>query len=139
MFLDSGCVAGVSVQLFNSNGQIYSMSIAGDFVTSVLPRILDGKFDIPKFGIKIQPGLILSMVMENSEWKKAGIMEGDKLIRINGREIKKHQDIIKVFTQIKKDDTYQVVVERDGAFQLFEIVSKDRMVPERDLDSPRRR
>lgn len=137
MFLDSGCVAGVSVQLLNSNGQIYAMSIAGDFVTSILDRLIVDEFDIPKFGIGLQGEAILSLVIAGGEWDRAGIKTGDKLIRINDRPIKRHQDIIKTFTLIEKGDNYRVVVEREGAYHLFEILSEDRSVPERDMNKIR--
>lgn len=63
---------------------------------------------------------IVSGVTENSPAQKAGILTGDKIIKINGHEVVGVSDVSRLIT-ISLSDSIGVSVERNGAKEIFNI------------------
>ena len=71
-------------------------------------------------GKDFSPALV-SNVTDNSPAQEAGILAGDKIIKINGHEVISVRDVTK-FISISLTKSINVVVERDGAKKTFDII-----------------
>ncbi len=70
-------------------------------------------------------GVYVSVLTSGGPAEKAGLKVGDRLISLDGVEIKKSNDIIDVRDSHKVGDSIEVVVERDGTTNTYTIVIGD--------------
>jgi len=57
---------------------------------------------------------VISSIMEESQLSDAGILPGDRIVKINGEKINIYQDIDFVADDLKEDEKIEVVVKRNG-------------------------
>ena len=80
--------------------------------------------DRPTIGIGLQTldqdyrgykaGLYIATVYEGSAAEAAGLMEGDRIIQADGKEIESYSQLTRVLTGKKVGDTMTIVVDREG-------------------------
>ena len=127
MIKDTGCVVGISVQLFNQDGQIYSLSISGALVTDVYDRLRKNELDLPRFGAAFSTDdFVISKLGDESELKNAGLMEGDKIIQINDTIVRTLFDFVSTVIDIEKGEEYRIRVMRDNVLRTYTLVSQNR-------------
>lgn len=68
---------------------------------------------VPSYADNNNDGLLLDGVRDNSAAAKAGIKEGDKIIKLAGKEIRNISDYVFVLGEMKAGKEYEVIVIRD--------------------------
>jgi serine protease Do len=66
------------------------------------------------YGYKLEKGLLIARVVESSPAGRAGIRQGDIIIRINGVEVNKVSELRAVLNQLAIGQTTELIIERDG-------------------------
>lgn len=126
MITVAGCVAGVSVQLYNRDGQIYSLSISGDFIKKYFNEFLDHTFSLPMIGFKVKEDNEVVEIVAGSEAEKMGLLIGDKVLKINYIPVDKYSKFVESLLSVKKGEVYTVNISRNGQSVLLTGVSEIR-------------
>ncbi|HEX5708482.1 MAG TPA: M20/M25/M40 family metallo-hydrolase, partial [Pyrinomonadaceae bacterium] len=69
---------------------------------------------VPSYG-ESTDGMRLAAVREGSPAEKAGLREGDKIVRLAGREVRNVYDYTNALSEMKAGQEYEAEVVRDGA------------------------
>lgn len=83
-----------------------------DTAPPAMPRIRLGI--VPDYGDEERPGLLLSGVRNGSIAEKAGLKEGDRIIRINEHKVTDISSFMRVMSNYDAGQTITIVVERGG-------------------------
>ena len=123
-----GEVVGITnAKIVTSTSENVGFAIPVNAVRKVIEDLINyGKvIDRPYLGVSVryvpegsyygaEGGIFVEEIVKDGPAYKAGFVLGDKLISMDGVEIKETGDIIKVRDSHKVGDTIEVVVERDG-------------------------
>ncbi|KAF1085427.1 putative serine protease HtrA [Sporotomaculum syntrophicum] len=126
----SGEVIGINTAV-NASAQGIGFAIPANTVKSVLKNLIeDGKVTRPWMGVYIQTmnselasqlglkssqGALLSGVMTGSPAAKAGLQQGDVILKINNQQITDASDITDFIQSKKVGDKITLLVERNGS------------------------
>ncbi len=137
--LDShGKLIGVNTAIFSPSGVSAGIGFAipVDEVLQVVPQLIkNGKVTRPGLGVHVlpdqtarqlqQPGVVIAQVVPGSPADKAGlraleinrgqVILGDVILAIDGKPIKKVNDLFEALNAHKVGDQIKVTVQRDGA------------------------
>ncbi len=72
-------------------------------------------------GLKKTEGALISEVFKDGPAQKAGIKEGDVILKFNGRNVKESSDLPRIVADLKPGTPVKVVVFRNGAKNTLEI------------------
>ncbi|HEX2641003.1 MAG TPA: M28 family peptidase, partial [Pyrinomonadaceae bacterium] len=67
-------------------------------------------------------GLLLDGVRENSPAAKAGVMAGDKVVKLAGKDVRNVMDYTYILGELKAGEEYEMVVQRGGERLTLKIV-----------------
>jgi len=81
---------------------------------------------VPSYADNSNDGLLLDGVRANSAAEKAGIKEGDKILKLAGKEIRNISDYVFVLGEMKAGKSYDVVVLRGTEKLTLKIVPTAR-------------
>lgn len=115
---DDGCT---DKQSFNNKGVLAKISVvvAGPFMNFIFAFIL-------MFILLCSDGFVSPIVSNLSEGypgAEAGIMEGDRIVSIDGQRISVYQDL-QLIMMVNKGEEINVVVERNGEKHSFNVIPK---------------
>ena len=71
-------------------------------------------------------GLLLDGVREGSPAAKAGIKAGDKLVKLNGKDVRNASDYTFVLGTMKAGEEYEVILLRGGERLVLKIIPVKR-------------
>lgn len=81
---------------------------------------------VPSYAEGTNDGLLLDGVRDDSPAAKAGILAGDKIVKMAGREIRNISDYVFVLGEMKADEEYEIVVVRGGQQLALKIIPAAR-------------
>lgn len=67
-----------------------------------------------RFGLPASQGAIVNYVVAGSPAQKAGIQRGDALLRFNGKEISSPQELIRLISRSKPEESVELEIVRQG-------------------------
>ncbi len=134
-----GEVVGITnAKIVTSTSEGLGFAIPINSVKGIIEKLINyGKVtNRPFFGLSVKqygegeykdgtPGVYVSVLHPNGPAERAGLKVGDRLISLDGVEIKKSNDIIDVRDKHKVGDSIAAVVNRDGTEYTFTIVIGD--------------
>lgn len=100
-------LAGVTINWLVAAGLFTILALVG------LPKVLPNQFQIAGDSTEILKPVTAANVTKNSPADKAGIKQGDELLRFNRQPISTPADLFKA-TEAQKGKTVQVIYKRDG-------------------------
>lgn len=133
MFNLDGEVIGVNTAIFSPNGGSVGIGFAipSNIAKSVVAQLRDhGSVERGWLGVKIQgvtpdlaeamrmpeaKGALVANVNENSPAARAGLRQGDVILRFDGHEIERMRDLPRLVAEVPPGRTVSVQVLRDGA------------------------
>jgi S1-C subfamily serine protease len=74
------------------------------------------------FKLKDQSGAIITYVYPNSPAEKAGLQQGDIILKINDRVIKNSNDVVETVSKAKINDKLVLVVFRNGQNRYISVI-----------------
>ena len=132
LFNLSGEVVGINSQIYTRTGGFMGVSFAIpiDVAMDVVDQLIDdGEVSRGWLGVAIQPvdrnlaasfglerpsGALVSGVIPDSPADRAGILEGDIILRFNDREVDLSSELPHLVGRVRAGTTVDVVVFRDG-------------------------
>ena len=81
---------------------------------------------VPSYADNTNDGLLLDGVRDNSPAAKAGILAGDKIIKIAGSDVRNISDYVFVLGEMKAGEEYEVIVMRGTEKMILKIVPEAR-------------
>ncbi len=75
------------------------------------------------FGIEL-PDLYLAKIVDGSPAEKAGLLPGDRILRINSKKVVVWDDVLNAIKGFSGEGTVQLVVSRNGEEKSFDLVPK---------------
>ena len=81
-------------------------------------------------GLKVAAGAVIEKVIPNSAAEKAGLKEGDVILKFDGKPVEKHTDLPRIVGNTKPAQRVQVQVWRNGASRDISLTLGE-MEPER--------
>ncbi len=73
-------------------------------------------------------GAVIAGVIRGGPAAKAGIMPGDIIVNVNGKDTKEPADVLSATSKLKPDEAYSLSVHRDGEIYDFKVVIGKRPV-----------
>ncbi len=81
---------------------------------------------VPSYAEGTSDGLLLDGVRDDSPAAKAGILAGDKIVKMAGREIRNISDYVFVLGEMKAGEEYEIIVLRGGQQLTLKIIPAAR-------------
>ena len=81
---------------------------------------------VPSYAEGTNDGLLLDAVRDDSPAAKAGILAGDKIVKMAGREIRNISDYVFVLGEMKAGEEYEIIVVRGGQQLTLKIIPAAR-------------
>ena len=125
-----GEVIGINTLILSPSGASAGIgfSIPTDTATNIADQIIQyGRAVIPFIGVQMGqniseiPGVLIVGIVEDSPAQKAGIKEGDIMVRFGGKEIKEPFDLLAQILRSNCNDVVEVEVYRDGGYVTLEL------------------
>lgn len=79
-----------------------------------------------KYNIEIKGGALVQKVDEKTPAAKAGIMKGDIIVAVDGKEIKDNRDLIRIISTTKPGTIVKIDLYREGKKKSVEVKLGDR-------------
>ncbi len=76
---------------------------------------------LPNFDKNKLAGFVFEDVKKNSEFEKAGIQSGDRLISIDNQPVKRITQVMALLKGIESDQAFSLTVERKGATKIIKV------------------
>lgn len=120
MFNMAGEVIGVSTSLFSPSGGSVGIGFANpsSVVRFVIDQLMEnGEVIRGWIGVSVRDDkdkVVVIEVIEGSPAQKAGVMQGDVILRFDGREIAQMNDLPKIVVDSVVGEEYELVILRDG-------------------------
>lgn len=70
-------------------------------------------------------GVLVDRVMEDSPAEASGLRAGDVVIRVDGKDVSHHGDIMRALKGLEEGDRVAVVVVRDGSEKTFDVTLRE--------------
>ena len=140
-----GRVIGMNVAYLppsTTGAQNIGFAIPGDTVTSVAQQIIDtGKVSHAYLGISyenvtpemqqqfnlpVSKGIAVTNVGQGTPAEKAGIQQGDIIVKVDGTDVESDATLLSDLRQKKAGDTMTVTVNRDGKTQDLQVTLAER-------------
>lgn len=108
-----------TVEVFNYGGGSY-LGVQTQEIT---------KENFGKFGLKEVRGVAIEKVAEDSPAKKAGLQDGDVIIRFNGEEVSSYRKLTRLISEIAPDHQAKLTVVRGGNEREINVTMGKREMP----------
>lgn len=157
----SGQVIAINVAIFSTSGgyQGVGFAIPINSAKRIISRLIEGEKilygwlgvniqDINDdlmdyFGLKSKDGVLVAKVLEDTPAQKAGIKEGDIIVKLDGNDITKTNDLTKFVarTQVGKEADVQIIREKQQMTlrvkvgQRPDTVKEDNFIESEDKES----
>ena len=100
------------------DGELKEIEIPGNFIEKLIDQGRSARLFLPRMPFTV------AGFSDTSNAKEAGLEKGDRIIAVNGREIK-YFDEFKDFSQNNKGEVLQLKVKRDDAIKTFDVKVSD--------------
>ena len=92
-----------------------AFAVPVDTIQRVLPRMIAGEeIRHPRLGVSLTSEMELARVVDESSADRAGLQEGDTLLRIGGIALADFGDLIAALETLRSGETVEVEIERNG-------------------------
>jgi serine protease Do len=150
LFNMQGQVIGINTAII-AQGQGIGFAIPVNMAKELLPQLKTGKIvrgwlgvmiqDITpqlaeSFGLKSAKGVLISDVVEDSPAEKAGLKQGDVIIRFNAKEIENAHKLSQVVAATAPDTQVKVDIRRNGNAKTISLTIGTMPSEEQSLAAP---
>ena len=147
LFNLKGEVIGINSQIYSSNGGYQGLSFAIPIDVAVRVRdqllahgkVTRGRLGVviqevnqglaDSFGLKRPQGALVSAVEKGGPAEKAGLMPGDVILKVDGREIDRSNDLPVLMADLKPGSRARLDVIRNGAAKVLEATIGEMLEP----------
>lgn len=99
-----------------------AFAVPVDTIQRVLPRMIAGEeIRHPRLGVSLTEGMELAGVADESAADRAGLREGDRLLRIGGIALEDFGDLIAALETLRSGETVKVEINRGGVLRWRDI------------------
>lgn len=139
----AGQVVGINTAIIN-NAQSIGFAIPIDVVQPLIDRALSGDADLnpdtaflgvttisvasirseallEEFSVTADAGAFVQEIVAGSPAEEAGIVEGDVVTSVAGTAIETSEDVARTVRGLRPGDVVEVVIERNGSTQTFDV------------------
>lgn len=139
LFNMKGEVIGINSQIFSTSGGFMGLSFAIpiDLAVKIKDQLVkDGKISRGRVGVVIQTltpdiaeslgikgrkGVLIAQIEKDGPADKAGLTEGDLIIKFNGKDTENARDLSRIVADTKPGTTAKINIIREGKEEVLEI------------------
>jgi len=114
-----------SVVVVQVADEIISTGKATHAYIGVGTRAIDAELQ-KQFGLSRSSGILVAEVTANGPAGKAGILQGDIIIEVDGEDMVESSDLLIAIRDRKPGDVVEVVIDRDGREMTFSVTLEER-------------
>lgn len=140
----SGRIIGINVAIFSTSGgyQGVGFAIPVNTARQIISRLIEGKKilygwlgvniqnlddNLAKyFSLKNKEGVLVAKVLADSPAEKAGIKEGDIIVKFNGEDVKNTSDLMKTVARTEVGKAARIVVLRSNNYLTLQVKVGER-------------
>lgn len=111
------------------NEKVFSFVFGGGSYLGVQTQEISRE-NFAKYGLSEVRGVAVEKVVENSPAAKAGIQNGDVIIKFNGDEVTGTRKLTRLISEVAPDHQARITILRNGAEREFSITMGKREMPE---------
>lgn len=111
------------------NERVFSFAFGGGSYLGIQTQEIS-KENFAKYGLSEVRGVAVEKVVENSPASKAGIQNGDVIIKFNGDEVTGTRKLTRLIGEVAPDHQAKITVLRNGAEREFSVTMGKREMPE---------